>query len=91
MLVDGKDHQLWGGALSGGGFVLMAIDIAQGSLPLTVNAALPKLPGYLYGKAYTVTDVWKGESMGEIKPGQAALPLKVSERHGNALVTLTPK
>ena len=37
MLVDGKDHQLWGGALSGGGFVLMAIDVAQGSLPLTVR------------------------------------------------------
>ena len=37
MLVDGKDHQLWGGALSGGGFVLMAIDTAQGSLPLTVR------------------------------------------------------
>ena len=91
MLVDGKDHQLWGGALSGGGFVLMAIDVAQGSLPLTVSAALAKLPGFSAANSYTVTDVWKGGSMGEIKPGQAALPLKVSERHGNALVILAPK
>ena len=91
MLTDGKDHQLWGGALSGGGFVLMAIDTAQGPLPLTLNAALSKLPNFSTAKTYTVTDVWKGGSMGEIKPGQAALPLKVSERHGNALVTLTPK
>ena len=60
MLVDGKDHQLWGGALSGGGFVLMAIDVAQGSLPLTVSAVLAKLPGFSAANSYTVTDVWKG-------------------------------
>jgi alpha-galactosidase len=88
-LVSATGHQVWGGQLAGGGYVLMLLDTASGALPLSVKVTLPvavKRTG-----AYAVTDVWSGKALPEVKAGATEYLMTVTERHGNALVRLAPK
>ena len=87
-LVSADAHQVWGGQLSGG-YVLMLLDTASGALPLSVKVTLPAAVNRTM--SYAVTDVWSGEALSDIKVGATAYLLTVTERHGNALVTLAPK
>jgi len=95
-LVSAKDHQVWGGQLAlpsgglgpvrSGGYVLMLLDTADGALPLSVKVALPAAVKRTGG--YTVTDVWSGKALPDVKAGATEYLLTVTERHGNALVRL---